>query len=43
VVDAKFKKDDAFRLMMAGFYRVSKRDKIEYVRVYSIYNPAYHS
>jgi len=42
-VDAKFKKGDAFRLMMAGFYRVSKRDKIEYVRVYSIYNPAYHS
>ena len=41
-VDAKFKKGDTFRLMMAGFYRVSERDKFAYVRVYSIYNPAYH-
>ena len=40
-VDAKFKKGDRFRLMMAAFYRVSARDKFAYVRVYSIYNPAY--
>jgi hypothetical protein len=31
----------SFRLMMAAFYEVSQNDKFKYVRVYSIYHPAY--
>lgn len=38
---AKFKKGDAFRLLMAGFYDVGEAGKIRNVRAYSIYNPAY--
>ena len=40
-VGVKYKKGASFRLLMAGFYQVSKTNKFEYVRVYSIYNPAY--
>ena len=40
-VGVKHKAGTSFRLMMAGFYRVSANDKIEYVHVYSIYHPDY--
>ena len=40
-VGVKYKKGTSFRLLMAGFYRVGENNKIESVRVYSIYNPAY--
>ncbi len=34
-------KGTSFRLMMAGFYDLSPAGKIQYVRVYSIFNEAY--
>ena len=40
-VGVKHKAGTVFRLMMAAFYDVSPNDKFQYVRVYSIYNPAY--
>ena len=40
-VGVKHKAGTSFRLMMAGFYTVSKNDKVKYTRVYSIYHPHY--
>lgn len=40
-VGVEHKAGSTFRLMMAAFYDVSPNDKFCYVRVYSIYNPAY--
>lgn len=40
-VGIKHTAGSAFRLMMSAFYDVSKNGKFEYVRVYSIYHPAY--
>ena len=40
-VGVRYKEGTSFRLLMAGFYRVGENNKIESVRVYSIYNPAY--
>ena len=40
-VGVHYKAGSKFRLMMAAFYDVSPNDKFSYVRVYSIYNPAY--
>ena len=40
-VGVQHKARTSFRLLMAGFYRVSPNDKFEYVHVYSIYDPAY--
>lgn len=40
-VGVKHTAGTSFRLMMAAFYTLSPRDKFEYVRVYSIFNPAY--
>lgn len=40
-VGVNYKKGASFRLLMAAFYRVSRNNKFRYVRVYSIYNPAY--
>jgi hypothetical protein len=40
-VGEKHKAGSSFRLMMAAFYDVSDAGKLEYVRVYSIYNNAY--
>ena len=41
-VGVQHKAGSKFRLMMAAFYDVSPNDKFSYVRVYSIYNPAYN-
>lgn len=35
------KKGSSFRLMMAAFYDLSPANKIQYARVYSIFNKAY--
>ena len=40
-VGEKHAAGSAFRLMMAAFYTLSDSGKMKYVRVYSIYNPAY--
>ena len=40
-VGVSHKKDDRFRLMMCAFYDITPNDRFEYVRVYSIYHPAY--
>jgi len=40
-VGVEHKAGTSFRLMMAAFYEVSRNDKFRYVRVYSIYHPAY--
>ena len=37
----KHKAGSSFRLLMSGFYDISKSGKIKYVRVYSIYHPDY--
>lgn len=40
-VGVQHKKGTSFRLRMAAFYEVSPNDKFQYVRVYSVFNPAY--
>jgi hypothetical protein len=40
-VGVPHKAGTSFRLMMAAFYEVGPSGKFQYVRVYSIYNPAY--
>ena len=40
-VGVQHKAGSKFRLMMAAFYDVSPNNKFSYIRVYSIYNPAY--
>lgn len=40
-VGEKHKEGTSFRLMMCAFYTVSKNNKFEYVRVYSIYHHDY--
>jgi len=40
-VGVKHQAGSSFRLLMSAFYDVSARGKFEYVRVYSIYHPAY--
>ena len=40
-VGVKHKAGSSFRLKMCAFYDVSENDKFKYVRVYSIYHPAY--
>lgn len=40
-VGVEHKAGTVFRLMMAAFYDVSPTGKFRYVRVYSVYNPAY--
>jgi hypothetical protein len=40
-VGVTHKAGSSFRLLMSAFYDVSANDKFEYVRVYSIYHPAY--
>ena len=40
-VGVPHKAGTSFRLMMGAFYDVSPNDKFKYVRVYSVYHPAY--
>ena len=40
-VGVKHKAGTSFRLLVAGFYKISPNDKFQYVRVYSIYHPDY--
>ncbi len=40
-VGIKHKAGSSFRLLMAAFYDFGDNDKIEYVRVYSIFHPDY--
>ena len=40
-VGVPHKEGTSFRLMMAAFYDLSPADRIQYARVYSIYNEAY--
>jgi hypothetical protein len=40
-VGVTHKAGSSFRLLMSAFYDVSANGKFEYVRVYSIYHPAY--